>query len=94
MDTIDIKSGFDSEDKAKSEGHVGSCVEQHYSAFGFNWPYFSYATTDNFIFILNAFNPKFVQRYEMPLETSMVVSTFLADSHDLYIALETHADYF
>ena len=30
----------------------------------------------------------------MPVETSMILSTFLADSHDLYIALKTTDEIF
>lgn len=58
LDTIDLERGLDKDDEM--EGFAGSCVQQYYSAFGFNWPYFSYATRRNFIIILNAFNPNFV----------------------------------
>lgn len=42
LDTIDIEKGMDKGDD--TEGFAGSCVEQYYTAFGFNWPYFAYAT--------------------------------------------------
>lgn len=40
--------------------HQESVCEQMYMAYAFNWPYFSYATKMNFVFILNAFNPNFI----------------------------------
>jgi len=46
--------------------HIESCVERQYSAYGFNWPYFSYGTKNCKVFVYNAFNPSFIQRYELP----------------------------
>ena len=60
IDTIDIAKCFDSD---PLEAVIDSVVEKHYHAQGFNWPYFSYGTKDNYVFILNAFNPSFIQRY-------------------------------
>ena len=57
-------------------------------AYGFNWPYFSYATMNNYVFILNAFNPNFIQRYELPKSVIRCSATFLTDTHDLYIICE------
>ena len=37
-----------------------STIDNPYRAFGFNWPYFSYGTNENMVFIYNAFNPNFV----------------------------------
>ena len=39
---------------------------QGYHARSFNWPYYSFASIDHHIIILNAFNVHFVQRYELP----------------------------
>lgn len=57
IDTIDIAKCFDGDPQA---AHIDTVVEKYYHANGFNWPYFSYGTKDNFIFILNAFNPNFI----------------------------------
>ena len=40
--------------------HMSTIVDKFYMAYGFNWPYFSYATKMNYVFILNAFNPNFI----------------------------------
>jgi hypothetical protein len=69
-------------------------VEKHYHALGFNWPYFSYGTKDNYLFILNAFNPSFIQRYELPKIVSIISHTFLTDTHDFYCFVETLDDHF
>ena len=60
-----------------------------YMAYSFNWPYFSYATKMNFVFILNAFNPNFIQRYQFPNHIVRIMKTFLTDTHDLFIIVET-----
>ena len=39
--------------------------------------------------IFNAFNPSFVQRYELPSYTTVIKNTFLTDTHDGYIIIET-----
>ena len=39
---------------------IETIVEQADHALGFNWPYFSYVTKLNEIFILNAFNKSFI----------------------------------
>ena len=39
---------------------MSTIVDKFYMAYGFNWPYFSYASKMNYVFILNAFNPNFI----------------------------------
>lgn len=57
VDTIQIDKCFqDDPDNAV----VDTCIDCFYFAYGFNWPYFSFATKQNFIFIYNAFNEKFI----------------------------------
>jgi len=68
--------------------------DRYYHSQGFNWPYFSYATKDNFVIILNAFNINFVQRYEMPPSVSVITNTFITDTSDLYIMCETTDEHF
>jgi hypothetical protein len=63
LDYIDIEKankGDSEESEQESEAVLPNCIEKHYSAYGFNWPYFSYATKNNRVFIYNAFNPKFI----------------------------------
>lgn len=64
-----------------------------YMAYGFNWPYFSYATKFNYVFILNAFNSNFIQRYQLPKHTICCHQTFLTDTHDFYCLCETEEGY-
>jgi hypothetical protein len=59
-------------------------------AYAFNWPYFSYGTCFNFIHIYNAFNPNFIQRYELPINVSVIKSIVLTDTHDLFCIVETN----
>jgi hypothetical protein len=58
LDTIDLNLSADPQ--KKYEAHISTCIDKYYMAYGFNWPYFSYATMNNFVFILNAFNPNFI----------------------------------
>ena len=88
MDQIDLSIQFDENDHR--DGHVSMTVDTTYMAYGFNWPYFSYATKFKKILIYNAFNPTFVQRYELPSQVSLVLKTFLTDSHDLFAIVETY----
>ena len=67
LDTIDLESCLDDEKRAGA--HVSTCIDKMYMAYAFNWPYFSYSTKFNYIFILNAFNNSFIQRYELPHHT-------------------------
>ena len=63
LDEIDISKSYkgECEDDAKEEDeHVQMTVDKHYSAYGFNWPYFSYGTKNHKVFVLNAFNPSFI----------------------------------
>ena len=60
LDTIDIAKSYGEEPE---DGHVDCCIDKYYMAYSFNWPYFSYASRFNFVLILNAFNPSFIQRY-------------------------------
>lgn len=52
--------------KTNSVAHLASYEDRHYGAYGFNWPYFCYATKYKRVFILNAFNPNFIQCYDLP----------------------------
>ena len=57
IDTISLALGYeDDPDKAV----IDTCVDNSYFAYGFNWPYFSFATKDNFVLIYNAFNQNFI----------------------------------
>ena len=56
-DTIDLDKCYD-EDSTLAV--VESVEEKYYHAYGFNWPYFSFATKSNEIIILNAFNPSVI----------------------------------
>ena len=58
-------------------------------AFGFNWPYYSYGTKLNVVVVLNAFNVKYQQRYEMPAKVKNISQSFITDSYDLFIAVES-----
>ena len=58
-------------------------------AYGFNWPYFSYGTKLNVCVVLNAFNPGYQQRYVMPKKVQVITNTFLTDTHDLYVSVES-----
>ena len=64
IDTMDVEKGYDS--KNPEAGVVGSVKEEHYHSIGFNWPYFSYGTKNNKVFVMNAFNPGLVQRFQLP----------------------------
>lgn len=70
LDTIDLKIAQENEDPEESV--ISTCRDMHYSAFGFNWPYFSFASKNNELFILNSFNPDFVQRYLFPENISRI----------------------
>jgi hypothetical protein len=87
LDTIQIwHSNFEKMDKHKA--HLSTCIDMVYFAYGFNWPYFSYASNSNYIFILSAFNPNFIQRYELPENVVRCSKTFLTDTSDLYAICE------
>ena len=64
-------------------------THQGYHARSFNWPYYSFATMEQQILILNAFNIQFVQKYQLPENVSKVERTFLTDSHDLFCLVQT-----
>ena len=87
MDTIQIWHS-NAEKMDKNKAHLSTCIDQVYFAYGFNWPYFSYASNSNYVFILNAFNPNFIQRYELPKKVVRCAKTFLTDTHDLYAICE------
>ena len=57
LDTIDL---YHNKDKKKHKAHLSTCIDKFYMAYGFNWPYFSYASQMNYVMILNAFNPNFI----------------------------------
>ena len=85
VDVIDIAKGF----REDENEHISCSQDKYYMGYGFNWPYFSYGTKLNVVVVLNAFNPSFQQRYEMPENVNAIVQTFLTDSHDLFIATES-----
>ena len=87
IDTIDIAKAYTVEDP--EDAVIDTVVEQHYHSMGFNWPYFSYGTKNNKVFILNAFNPNLIQRFQLPKNVSKISATFLTDTHDLYCITET-----
>ena len=91
LDSINIsKTNENAIEKVSiKEYHLSTCIDKYYMAYGFNWPYFSYASQNNYVFILNAFNPNFVQRYELPRNVVRCNQTFLTDTHDLYAICET-----
>ena len=70
--------------------HIDSNVDKYYFAYSFNWPYFAYANKINFIHVMNAFTPSFIQRYELPDNEVRVLETTLTDSKDLFILTETY----
>ena len=65
FDKIDMKKAEHPEHPPK-ETVIWSCGDVMYHSYSFNWPYFAMATKDNFVFLFNAFNKNFIQRYEMP----------------------------
>ena len=85
-DTIDINQSYGDDPDL---GHVDSCIDKFYMAYSFNWPYFSFTSRHNYIFILNSFNPNFVQRYQLPEHIAIVQRSFLTDTHDYYCIAET-----
>ena len=96
LDVIDIsksykQEGLGTEESAEEDEdeHIEMTVDKHYSAYGFNWPYFSYGTKNKKVFVLNAFNPSFIQRYELPKNTACILNTFLTDTHDMFIIVDT-----
>ena len=91
LDTIDISLCTE---KTRKQAHINTNVYQMYRAYGFNWPYFSYISKFNFVFIMNAFNSKFIQRYELPKNIRQIYRTFLTDSKDFFcIAVTTENIY-
>mmetsp|Transcript_7702 Transcript_7702/g.11942 ORF Transcript_7702/g.11942 Transcript_7702/m.11942 type:complete len:306 (-) Transcript_7702:3039-3956(-) len=91
MDIIDIDAGKRGEEE---DCHVAVTVERNYYSYSFNWPYFSYATKNKTVFIFNAFNPTFIQRYVLPQNVVKVVASFLTDTHDYFCLVETIDDHF
>ena len=93
LDTIQIQRHGTEEVIDKNKAHLSTCIDKVYMAYGFNWPYFSYASQQDqkrpiFIFILNAFNPNFIQRYQLPSQVVRCMKTILTDTHDLYAICE------
>lgn len=68
--TIDIDKGYHCK---KLEAVTSLTVQRYYSGYGFNWPYFSYATKNRKVLILNCFNPNFVMRFIFPDHLTTVV---------------------
>ena len=75
--------------KQENQAHISMCVERYYGAFSFNWPYFTLANKNKFVYIYNAFNPTFVQRYQLPPDVTVVSGTRITDTYDLYVISET-----
>ena len=95
FDVVDIEQASSISERTKKMNHVAhiaSYEDRHYGAYGFNWPYFCYATKYNRIFVLNAFNPDFIQCYDFPLNVQFISRTFLSDTHDLYAICQTTED--
>lgn len=44
--------------------------------------------------LLNCFNPNVVQRFEFPTCITVILQTFLTDTHDFYAIVETQDEYF
>lgn len=86
VDTIDIDLCYN-DDPTKSV--IDTCVDKFYFAYGFNWPYFSFGNKYNDIFVYNAFNQNFIQRYKLPDYVSRITHTFLTDTHDFFVTVET-----
>lgn len=90
IDTISLELGYSEDPNFDPDlAVIDTCVDNRYFAYGFNWPYFSFATKENFVLIYNAFNPNFIQRYELPHHVSRIKKTFLTDTHDFYTLCET-----
>lgn len=96
MDTVDNNLGFPHEGRSfePKNSLISTCVDKFYFAYSFNWPYFSIASKDNFIYIFNAFNKDFIQRFKLPERVTIVCSTFLTDTHDFYAVVETIDEFF
>lgn len=75
--------------ETNEESHIESYQDKHYRAYSFNWPYFTYGTKFKRIFILNAFNSKFIQCYELPKNVTIISEAFLTDTHDYYCICES-----
>ena len=78
-------------DENKLNEHIECTVDKYYMAYGFNWPYFSYGTKLNVVVILNAFNPSYQMRFEMPECVQRIAQTFITDTYDIYIAVESRS---
>jgi len=93
VDEVDIELGFKKKKLAQQgkeiNEHIKCSIDKYYMAYGFNWPYFSYGTKLNVMVVLNAFNPTYQQRYEMPSKVMNIMQSFITDSYDLYIAVES-----
>ena len=96
LDTVNLLMSDDPMQKYLAHIQKKSYKHKYYMAYGFNWPYFCYASKYNYIFVLNAFNPNFIQRYELPnneLTSNRVSFTFLTDTHDLFVMYEVSEGY-
>ena len=91
IDSLDVTKGHE---ENPEDGLFRTVVEQHYHSMGFNWPYFSYGTKNNKVFIMNAFNPNLILRFQLPPKVRKIVGTFLTDTYDCYIIAETVDDTF
>ena len=91
IDTIDLQKCH----IGKPEEAILQVVEEKpYHSRSFNWPYYAYATKENMVYIHSAFNPNFIQRFEMPSNVSIIASTFLTDYQDCFIIVETNDEHF
>ena len=91
IDTLDIDKGYTEDPE---DGIVESVKDEHYHSMGFNWPYFSYGTKNNKVFVMNAFNPGLIQRFQLLPKVRKIAGTFLTDTYDLYVITETREETF
>ena len=94
IDTVEVDEYVPGGDTTERNHCIDSVMEQTDHAFGFNWPYFSYVTKENDIFILNSFNKQFIQRYKVSENVTYISHTFLSDTHDFYCICETKDEMF
>lgn len=94
QDTYNLELATMSAEDCAEHKCVETTIQKFYGGYGFNWPYFSYATQNKKVLILNCFNPNFVQRYQLPGRTSNIQQTHLTDTNDFFAIVETDEGYF
>lgn len=60
--------------------HTASIVDRPFCAYNFNWPYFTFGSKDNHLFVINVFSLNEVQRFQMPKSCSRITCTQITDS--------------